>query len=410
MTVAELKKKYRELVQQGEAMREPYKNIAKSMPKDEEEQYEALMAEADEVWTAVEKEMEVEKHTKRLETIEEKIKLPQENEGKKETEERVSKQMAAFNEILKFGVKDPDVRAMRADLKVLQMDLDEMGGYLVAPQVFVEQLIQNVDDQNAIRGLATIIPLLSAESLGVPSLDTDLNDADWTAELGTGNQDDAIRFGSRELHPHPFAKRVRISNTLLRKAALDPESIVRERIAYKFAVTEEKAFLTGHGSNQPLGVFTASDQGITTGRDVQGPSPTAIAADTFIDTLHLLKPQYWNEARWIMHRNVVRDARKLKDGNGQYLWQPGLRENIPGTILDRPYIMSEYAPSSFTADQYIAIIGDFRFYWIADSLRIQIQVLDQLYAESNQTGYIVRAEVDGMPVKEEAFARMKMGS
>ncbi len=72
--------------------------------------------------------------------------------------------------------------------------------------------------------------------------------------------------------------------------------------------------------------------------------------------------------------------------------------------------MSEFAPSSMTASQYVAIVGDFRFYWIADSLQVQIQVLDQLYAESNQTGYIVRAEVDGMPVKEEAFSRMQMGA
>ena len=76
--------------------------------------------------------------------------------------------------------------------------------------------------------------------------------------------------------------------------------------------------------------------------------------------------------------------------------------------LEVPYAMSEYAPNTFTTGLYVGLIGDFSFYYIVDSNNMQMQVLDQLYAETNQTGYIARQESDGMPVLSEAFARVKL--
>ena len=83
-----------------------------------------------------------------------------------------------------------------------------------------------------IRGWATVQMVAGASSLGAPSLDADPDDADWTTELGTGREDDAMKFGKRELHPHPLAKRIKISNDLIRRSVLPSESIVRDRLAY----------------------------------------------------------------------------------------------------------------------------------------------------------------------------------
>jgi len=71
--------------------------------------------------------------------------------------------------------------------------------------------------------------------------------------------------------------------------------------------------------------------------------------------------------------------------------------------------MSEYAPNTFTTGLYVGILGDFSNYWIADAVDMQVQVLKELYAETNQTGYIGRLDTDGMPVLAEAFARVKLG-
>jgi HK97 family phage major capsid protein len=219
-----------------------------------------------------------------------------------------------------------------------------------------------------------------------------------------------MAFGKRELTPHPLAKRIKVSETLLQRAALGAESIVRDRLAYKFGVTEESAFMTGSGANQPLGVFTANAQGISTGRDVSdGNTTTAIGADGLINAKYSLKSQYMMSPslRWVFNRAAVKNIRKLKDGQGQYLWAPGLA-GAKDTILEVPFLMSEYAPSTFTTGLYVGIIGDFSWYWIAEALGMQVKRLNELYAETNQVGFIGRMEVDGMPVLEEAFARVKL--
>lgn len=289
----------------------------------------------------------------------------------------------------------------------LQSDIDTLGGFLKPPLEFVAGLLKDVDNLVVIRQFATKRTVINADGLGVVSLDTDVDDADWTTELKTGNEG-ALGFGRREMRPHPFAKRMKVSKKLLRQVP-DVESIVRERLAYKFAVTEEKAFMTGTGVQQPLGLFTASADGIPTSRDVStGNSQTAIAADGLIEAKHFIKAQYWPRLRWLFPRLAIKEIRKLKDGNGQYLWAPGLTGGIPDRILEHPYTVSEYAPATFTAGLYVGLIGDLSHYWIVDALDFQLQALFELYAETNQTGFIGRQETDGQPVLAEAFARVKL--
>lgn len=301
--------------------------------------------------------------------------------------------------------------ASACERRDLQADVPQIGGYITAPQEMMGGLLKFVDDLVFIRGVAKKFQLPTAESLGVPTLEADPADADWTSELGTGNRDTAMAFGKRALTPHPLAKRIKVSRTLLRKAVVGAENLVSERLAYKFAITEEKAFLTGSGAQQPLGVFTADNNGIPTSQDVSTDNTgTAITADGLINAKYNLKAQYQNSpsCAWGFSRTAVRNIRKLKDGAGQYLWSPGLGDT-PSTILDTPYFMSEYVPSTFTTGLYVGIIGDWSFYWIVDALAMGLQRLDELYAETNQIGFIGRMEMDGMPVLAEAFTRVKLG-
>ena len=72
------------------------------------------------------------------------------------------------------------------------------------------------------------------------------------------------------------------------------------------------------------------------------------------------------------------------------------------------FFMSEYVPNTFTTGKYVGILGDFSFYWIVDALNLEVQRLDELYAATNQIGFIGRMETDGMPVLEEAFVRVAL--
>jgi len=163
--------------------------------------------------------------------------------------------------------------------------------------------------------------------------------------------------------------------------------------------------------NQPLGLFTASANGVTTARDVStGNTTTSMTFDGLIEAKFSLKGAYWNRADWLFHRDAVKQIAKLKNGEGDYIWRESVRVGEPDMLLGRPVMMSEFAPNTFTANLYVGMLGDFSQYWIADALDFQVQVLKELYAETNQTGYIGRLESDGMPVLAEAFARVKLGA
>lgn len=317
----------------------------------------------------------------------------------------------AFSAYLRGGRSAVPAELQRA----LVAGNDPEGGFLVAPMQFVTELLKGVDDMVDIRRLATVRRLTRAESLGIPTLDTDASDAEWTSEIGTGSDDDAMRFGRRELRPHPLAKRVKVSRKLIRNAAMDPEDIVRQRMEYKFGTTAENAYMTGDGNEKPLGLFAASTDGISTSRDVTigtgGAIPlTTATSDQLIDAKYTLKAQYWSRARWLFHRDLVKTTRKIKESTtGQYIWQPGLAGDRPDTILEVPYTANEFVPNTVSANAYVGMIADFSFYHIADALEFEVQRLVELYAETNQVGFIGRLESDGMPVLEEAFVRLQVG-
>lgn len=309
--------------------------------------------------------------------------------------------MDGYARWLRHGQITPEFRA-------LQADVDTAGGYLLPPEQWVGSLIQAVDNQVFMRGLATVYSVPTADSLGAPSLDNDPADPAWTSELNIGTEDSTMSLGKRNLHPHPLAKYIKVSRDLLRRMP-SVDGLVSGRLAYKFATTLENAYLNGTGNMQPLGIFTASALGISTGRDVStGNTNTSIKLDGLKEAKYKLKQQYRSRAQWIFHRDAVKQIAKLKDGEGNYLWQPSVQAGQPDRLLNLPVIESEYAPSTFSTTEYVGAIGDFSWYWIADSHALEMQRLEELYAANNQVGFIGRFNTDGMPVLEEAFVRVQL--
>ena len=294
--------------------------------------------------------------------------------------------------------------------RALSMGVAAEGGHAVPAEEFLAELLKTVDDQTPLRSLARPFMVATAASLGVPTLAADPADPDWTTEIATGSEDSAMTFGKRELRPNPLAKRIKVSDKLLRASPLGIEAIVRERLAYKVAIAHAKGFNTGDGVNKPLGIYTPSADGISVNRDQDVSTTNEIDPDKLIAARYTLRPGYWPNARWHLHRNFLARIRKLKTGTSpnQYLWQPGLTVGAPNVLLDFPYTVDEYAPSAQSGSGiYIAVLGDFSYYWIVDAMSVAIRRLDELYAESNQVGFIIRMETDAQPVLEDAFVRCK---
>lgn len=372
---------------------------------EEEAKYETLSKEINDLGKAIERQQradELEAETRQI-PFSEKTVIPTKGDADSGSYRAGDKYKKEFREFIKYGQEalSPETRALSAGV------LTE-GGALIPPEEFVATLLKKVDDSVYLRGLATVQKLNKSVSLGAPTLENDPADADWTTELGTGSEDSTMSFGKRSLTPHPLAKRIKESATLLRNSALPIETIIAQRLGYKFAITEEKAFLTGNGAAKPLGLFTASTQGISTARDVQTGSPTNFTFDGLIDAKFAIKEGYLKNAKWLFHRDALKLITKLKNTTtNEYLWQPNVQAGRPDVLLGVDVILSEYVPNTFTTGLYVGMIADFSYYWIAENLSMTLQRLVELYAEANQIGFIGRMEVDGMPIFEEAFARLK---
>lgn len=321
----------------------------------------------------------------------------------------------AFNHFLlngQAGLGEADRRVLSpgwADMRALQADQDIAGGFLLAPEKFQAELIKERDNRVFVRQYARKFALSGTGSMVAPARQTRMGDPTWTAEIKTGAADSSLDFDQRRLTPHPLARRIKVSNTLLRLASMPVEGIVRDEFGYEFATVEENAFLIGQGAGEPLGVMVASNSGITTGQDMAtGNTTTQIKADNLINCVYKMPMAYRRDARWCFHRDALKMIRKLKDGEGNYLWNPGIAGDRPATILDIAFDESEFMPSTFTTGLYVGVLACWPYYWVVDALTLTIQVLKELYAETNQTGYIARAETDGMPVHENGFVRVTL--
>lgn len=285
------------------------------------------------------------------------------------------------------------------------------GGAWVMPMQMSMDYIDDLTEMVFVRQFASIEVVTSAGSLGVPTLEALPSAPEWTSEVQTAGptEDDAMRTGRRVLTPHDLRKEIKVSNRLLRYAA-NAEGAVRQALVEVVSQAEENGFLNGSGIQRPLGLFVASNAGISTSRDTLSGASNALSADGFITSQMHIRQRHRNNARWIMHRDVLASARKLKDNDNQYIWRRGLEDGQSDRILNSPVHESEFAPNTIANDAYVVIYGDLRYYKIADLATIEIKRLDQPYAGQGKTGFLSESQTDGMPVLEAAFSRMKVGT
>lgn len=293
----------------------------------------------------------------------------------------------------------------------LQSDDPTQAGYLTISEQMASELLKDVDDLLFIRQYAKIHVVREAASLGITKRTAKMSSAAWGAELTMPPYDASLAFGKRFLTPHYLSVGVKVSRDLLRRAVMPVDQIVRQEMSIDSAELQEDGFLTGDGAEKPLGVFTASSMGVSTSRDVITGSTTAILADSLLSAKYALKAQYRSgllgPVRWLFHRDGVKQVAKLKDAENRYMWTPGLREGEPDMLLGFPVDESERAPNTFTDGNYVGLLANWRYYEIADALDMDMLVLTEKYAETNQVGYINRQKTDGMPTVEEAFVRLK---
>ena len=284
---------------------------------------------------------------------------------------------------------------IRTEYKALSVVPDTAGGYL-APSEYVREIIKAETEISPVRSLVRVRQT-AAKSVQIPKR-TGQFAAVWVAEQGTKSETTGLTYGLEEIPTSELYALVDISNQMLEDSAFSMDGEISMEAAEQFAVAEGAAFVSGSGVGKPQGFLTNANVGTT-----NSGAATTITADGLLSLKYAIKSAYQASASWVMKRATISSVRKLKDGNGNYLWQPGLAQGRPNTLDGDPYVEVADMPSEGAGLKPVAY-GDWRraYTWID---RISMEMLRDPYtqATSGNVRFIVRKRVGGQVTLAEAI-------
>lgn len=284
-------------------------------------------------------------------------------------------------------------------LNALQIGTDSEGGYL-APDEYQKILVQALEEENIFRKLAHVISTGSGERK-IPVVSSK-GTASWIDEEGAYPESDDA-FSMISIGAYKLATMIKVSEELLNDSVFNVPAYIAREFSRRIGAAEEEAFIGGNGTGKPTGLLNdtnGADIGVTTaGAD-------KITADELIDLFYSLKTPYRRKAVWLLNDSTVKAIRKLKNSNGDYLWQPSLTAGTPDTILNRPVHTSPCMPV-LAAEKKAIAFGDLNYYWIADRQGRSFKRLNELYAANGQVGFLSSERVDGKLVLPEAVKVLK---
>ena len=269
---------------------------------------------------------------------------------------------------------------------VLQEGVDADGGYLV-PEEYDHRLIDVLTEENIMRGIATKITTSGEHKINIAATKPA---AAWIEEgeaLSFGN----ATFEQKILDAHKLHVAIKITEELLYDNAFGLENYIITEFGKALANAEEDAFLNGDGVGKPTGIFDK-----TKGGESIGTLTAALKSDDILDLIYKLKRPYRKNASFIMNDATLAQIRKLKDNNGQYLWQPSYQANEPDKILGYNIRTSAFAPTDAIA------FGDYKYYNIGDRGSRSFKQLNELFAGNGMIGYVAKERVDGLLILPEA--------
>ena len=330
---------------------------------------------------------ELKKLQDRLAELETKANRPGGDKPTEPTEERKS-----FATYLRRGdAAGPD------ELKALTVSNDEQGGYL-APAEMSTEFIKDLVEYSPVRSVASVRNIASP-SVKYPKR-TGITNAQWEGEAEEA-EESTVTFGQLEVPARKLMTFVDISNELLADSGGTAETEVRLALAEDFGKKEGSAFVNGSGVKEPEGFMTNADIAHT----VNGHA-TNLNADKLIDLMYAMPAMYRNRGTWGMNGTTLGAVRKLKDGQGNYLWQPSFQAGQPETVLGRPVVEMVDMPD-IGDGAFPIIYGDFSAYRIVDRLAMSILVNPYLLATKGLTRIHAPRRVGGRVLQAARFRKLK---
>jgi HK97 family phage major capsid protein len=381
MTLRELQEKRSKLVHDArEAMGEIKKNTDEARAAELNKRHDDIMAEFDKIDADIEREQRMaaaEERIARAAEEERKAKRPTggDTEQRGQSEGNKPEYRSVFFKFIANGASldalDTEERAILREGVVQDIEkrvqvggTNTAGGYTV-PVELQNMLVRSMKawgpmyDGNIVSELNTS----AGNALPIPTTD-DTGNTGVAGTEGTALTDDNsadATFGQKQLEAYDFnTKFVKFSWQLAQDSIFNMEALLADLLGERLGRLANAQLTTGTGTSAPNGIVTASSLGKTAA------SSTAIASDEIIDLVHSVDPAYRQAPKvaFMFNDLTLAAIRKLKDGQGNYLWQMGdVTKGQPGTLLSYRYNINQAMASIATGNKVI-VFGDLGKYWV----------------------------------------------
>ncbi|UJQ95948.1 phage major capsid protein [Mariluticola halotolerans] len=253
----------------------------------------------------------------------------------------------------------------RGEEKALSVGSNPDGGYLVPDETETEiaRLLRDVSPIRVIAGVRQVSSSVYKKPVSIagPAVG-------WVGETAarpqTASQTLAeIAYPTMELYAMPAA-----TSSFLDDAAVDVGQWIAEEVNAAFAEQETTAFVTGNGTNKPRGFLDetmAAESAWSWGKlgyiatGEADSFPDGMESDVLIDLVYALKAGYRQNASWVMNRRTQAAIRKLKDNDGNYIWQPSAQAGGRASLMGFDLVEAEDMPD-IAANATAIAFGDFR--------------------------------------------------
>lgn len=267
---------------------------------------------------------------------------------------------------------------------------DANGGYLRSPGTLMNRIEINMLTFGAVRQVAETIRTGHGEPLLWPNADDTGNEGEQLAEETSFGSSVAPTIGRQSWGAYKYSsKPVLVSYELIEDSTFNVPVMIFDMLGERLGRITNKRFTTGTGSGQPAGIVTGSTAGVTAA------SATAISADEILGLIHSVDPAYRAGASFMMHDNVMLAIRKLKDGQSQYLWQPGLQSAAPDRIGGFGLVINNDMASSIATAAKTILFGQLFKYKIRTVNQIRVYRLQERYRDTDQDGFVAFTREDG---------------
>ncbi len=300
----------------------------------------------------------------------------------------------AFDTFLRRGVSNmpAEQRSMlEREYRDLSVGTNTAGGFTVPPG-FAQRITDALKAYGGMLDVSNVINTESGQSLVWPSADDTGNVGAILAENNPAPIQD-VTFAQKTLSAYMYtSKMVKVSYQLLNDSAFDLNAWLPAKFAQRIGRAVNAHFTLGTGGGtQPVGLVPS----LAVGKLGAAGQTLTVTIDDLIDLIHSVDPAYRANARFMLSDTTIRAVRKIKDTTGVPIWQPGMQQGVPDTLLGYPITINQDMPVMAPSAKSIAF-GDFNAAYVVRQVQgVQVKRFDERFADALQVGFLSFARYDG---------------